>query len=264
MKTTCLTPLLVAFQVFTAAMLFTAPAFAAKANAPLSNPDFTKGGVIPADAKHDWTLGAAETTSLPPPMAETQPGEILFCERNAGRDYAGHYYANFGYDCGNENHRLYGADGGRLAIYSPKTGSVRTLLEDARGAIRDPQVHYDGTKVLFSYREGGLVLSAGAVADGALHCGPLHQLGRLSLSGDIARLHCRLRHPRVGTRPMGQQGRSYQPDPVRGDRPRAHGGRFPNAGTLGRDVRLPERCETPFHGLPDGQAGSHAISSQLA
>jgi hypothetical protein len=55
MKTTCLTPL-VAFQVFTAAMLFTAPALTAKA--PLSNPDFTKGGVIPADAKHDWTLGA--------------------------------------------------------------------------------------------------------------------------------------------------------------------------------------------------------------
>jgi hypothetical protein len=100
-------------------------------------------------------LTSAENTSLPPPMAETQPGEILFCERNAGRDYAGHYYANFGYDCGNENHRLYGADGGRLAIYSPKTGSVRTLVEDARGAIRDPQVHYDGTKVLFSYRKGG-------------------------------------------------------------------------------------------------------------
>ena len=55
MKTTSITPL-VAFQVFTAVMLFTAPALAAKA--PLSNPDFTKGGVIPADAKHDWTLGA--------------------------------------------------------------------------------------------------------------------------------------------------------------------------------------------------------------
>ena len=55
MKTTYLTPL-VAFQAFTAVMLFTAPALAAKA--PLSNPDFTKGGVIPADAKHDWTLGA--------------------------------------------------------------------------------------------------------------------------------------------------------------------------------------------------------------
>lgn len=48
----------VAFPVFTAVMLFTAPAFAATAKAPSSNPDFTKGGVIPADAKHDWTLVA--------------------------------------------------------------------------------------------------------------------------------------------------------------------------------------------------------------
>ena len=39
-------------------MLFTAPAIAANAKAPLSNPDFTKGGVVPADANHDWTLGA--------------------------------------------------------------------------------------------------------------------------------------------------------------------------------------------------------------
>ncbi len=45
MKTTCLTPPL-AFQVFTALMLLTAPAFAAKAKGPLSNPDFTQGGVI--------------------------------------------------------------------------------------------------------------------------------------------------------------------------------------------------------------------------
>jgi len=96
-----------------------------------------------------------ETTSLPPPIAEPQPGEILFCERNPGRDYAGHYYADFGYDCGNETYWLHGADGGCLAIYSPKTGTVRTLLEDPSGAVRDPQIHYDGKKVLFSYRKGG-------------------------------------------------------------------------------------------------------------
>ena len=95
--------------------------------------------------------GTAAATTTEPLL----PGEILFCERNPGRDYSGHYYANFGYDCGNENYWLHGADGGRLAIYSPKTGSVRTLLEDARGAIRDPQIHYEGKKVLFSYRKGG-------------------------------------------------------------------------------------------------------------
>ncbi len=81
--------------------------------------------------------------------------EILFCERHPGRDYSGHYYANFGYDCGNETYWLHGADGGRLAIYSPMTGSVRTLLEDTKGAVRDPQIHFDGKKVLFSYRKGG-------------------------------------------------------------------------------------------------------------
>lgn len=47
-----------AFQVFTAGMLFATPALAAKAKAPSSNPDFTRGGVIPAGAEHDWTLGA--------------------------------------------------------------------------------------------------------------------------------------------------------------------------------------------------------------
>ena len=83
------------------------------------------------------------------------PGEILFSERHPGRDYAGHYYANFGYDCGNENYWLHGADGGRLAIFSPITGSVRTLLEDASGALRDPQIHYDGKRLVFSYRKGG-------------------------------------------------------------------------------------------------------------
>jgi hypothetical protein len=35
-----------------------APVLAAKAKAPVANPDFTRGGVIPADASHDWNLGA--------------------------------------------------------------------------------------------------------------------------------------------------------------------------------------------------------------
>jgi hypothetical protein len=88
-------------------------------------------------------------------LAAGVPGEILFAERHPGRDYASHYYANFGYDCGDENYWLHGADGGRLAILNPKTGQVRTLIEDAKGAFRDPCVSYDATKVLFSYRKGG-------------------------------------------------------------------------------------------------------------
>ena len=107
-----------------------------------------------SDAKPAATVaqeGTAAATTTQAPVT----GEILFCERNPGRDYAGHYYANFGYDCGNVNFWLHGADGGRLAIYSPGAGTVRTLLEDASGAVRDPQIHYDGKRVLFSYRKGG-------------------------------------------------------------------------------------------------------------
>lgn len=84
-----------------------------------------------------------------------EKGEIIFAERNPGRDISGHYYANFGYDCGTESHWMHGADGGRLAILDPVRGEARTLIEDAAGAFRDPAVHYDGKKVLFSYRKGG-------------------------------------------------------------------------------------------------------------
>ena len=51
-----LIPAVFSLQVFTAVILTAAPALAAKA--PSSNPDFTKGGVISAEASHDWTLGA--------------------------------------------------------------------------------------------------------------------------------------------------------------------------------------------------------------
>ena len=90
-----------------------------------------------------------------PPVGKSIPGEIVFAERHPGRDPSNHFYANFGYTCTNENEWLHGADGGRLAIYNPSTGETRTLLEDPKGAVRDPQVHYDAKKVLFSYRKGG-------------------------------------------------------------------------------------------------------------
>jgi len=48
----------VGLQVFTAIILTAAPTLAAKAKEPASNPDFTQGGVIPAEASHDWNLGA--------------------------------------------------------------------------------------------------------------------------------------------------------------------------------------------------------------
>lgn len=81
--------------------------------------------------------------------------EIVFAERHPGRDPSQHYYANFGYACTSENEWLYGADGARLCRLDPGSGELRVLLEDPKGGIRDPQVSYDGRKILFSYRAGG-------------------------------------------------------------------------------------------------------------
>ncbi len=36
-----------------------------------------------------------------------------------------------------------------------RSGKLQVLLNDPEGGVRDPQVHYDGKKILFSYRKGG-------------------------------------------------------------------------------------------------------------
>ncbi len=65
-----------------------------------------------------------------------------------------HYYVNFGYYVKSPSRLGYG-EGGRLCRLNLRTGEVRALLDDPRGGVRDPQVHYDGQKILFSYRRGG-------------------------------------------------------------------------------------------------------------
>ena len=77
--------------------------------------------------------------------------EIVFAMRQPGKD--GHWYANFGYYSFDESRVLYGA-GGKLCRLNLSTGQVTTILEDPQGAIRDPVVHYDAEKILFSYRPG--------------------------------------------------------------------------------------------------------------
>jgi len=81
--------------------------------------------------------------------------EIVFTERHPGRDPQGHYYANFGYSCTDENYWIHGKDGGRLCKLNVATGEVTALLDDPKGAVRDPQIYYDAKKVLFAYRKGG-------------------------------------------------------------------------------------------------------------
>nr|MBC8873931.1 LamG domain-containing protein [Planctomycetota bacterium] len=73
--------------------------------------------------------------------------EIVFAERAPGRDPAGHYYANFGYSCIDPTYWIHGADGGRLCKLNLRTGELTALVDDPEGAVRDPQVHYDGEKI---------------------------------------------------------------------------------------------------------------------
>ena len=113
----------------------------------------------------------------PPPEAAYKPGpllsrflagpmkgvdEIVFAVRVPGRD---HWYVTFGNYSDDYNKTRafkfedgvywgYG-DGGRLCRLNLRTGNLRGILNDPKGGVRDPQMHYSGKKVLFSYRKGG-------------------------------------------------------------------------------------------------------------
>ncbi len=81
--------------------------------------------------------------------------EIVFAQRGYGRDLSGHYYANFGYACIDPNVWFHAEDGGKLSKLNLRSGELTDLVDDRGGSVRDPAVHYDGGKVLFSYRKGG-------------------------------------------------------------------------------------------------------------
>lgn len=78
--------------------------------------------------------------------------EIVFAMRKMARD--GHWYANLGYYAEDENRKAY-TIGGKLCKLDITTGNIQVLLEDKQGTVRDPVVHYDAQKILFSYRKGG-------------------------------------------------------------------------------------------------------------
>jgi len=77
--------------------------------------------------------------------------EVVF----AVRELKGpHWYENIGYAITDVKNKVYGS-AGYLCKLNLKHGTVTRLVADAQGAVRDPQVHYDGHKILFSYRRGG-------------------------------------------------------------------------------------------------------------
>ena len=79
--------------------------------------------------------------------------EIVFAVRELYFD--GHYYANFGGWSDDPKKFLHAPDGSQLCKLNLRTNQFTVLLDDPKGSIRDPRVHYDGTKLLFAYRKGG-------------------------------------------------------------------------------------------------------------
>lgn len=98
------------------------------------------------------------TEKQPPLLAEFRQGPmasveaIVFAVRQPGKD--GHWYANFSYYIEGTELTTYGK-GGRLCRLNLADRKLTVLRDDPEGAIRDPVVHYDAQKILFSYRPGG-------------------------------------------------------------------------------------------------------------
>lgn len=95
---------------------------------------------------------AALRERLAPELRSAGAREIVFAARHPGGD--GHWYANFGYYARDTNRKVYGRPGGRLYRLDIATGRVTVLLDDPEGSVRDPCVHYDGKRIVFSYRQG--------------------------------------------------------------------------------------------------------------
>jgi hypothetical protein len=81
----------------------------------------------------------------------------VFCTRLPYDDP--HWYANIGYFCDNEQMKAYAGNGrpdvSKLYKLEIDSGCLDVLLDAQGGSIRDPQVHYDARKILFSYRKAG-------------------------------------------------------------------------------------------------------------
>ena len=82
------------------------------------------------------------------PMKDVE--EILFVVRKPSTD--GHWYANFGYFAHEPDRFTFPIGAGSwMNIFNIDTGEVRTIFYDLEGTIRDPQIHYDATRIIFSY-----------------------------------------------------------------------------------------------------------------
>jgi mono/diheme cytochrome c family protein len=111
--------------------------------------DYIRLGTDARPAKVDGETDGLLADALAGPLAGAP--EVVFAVRQPGRD--GHWYANFSYYAEDDQRLTYGP-GGRLCALDLSTGRVRTLIDDPLGGVRDPQVHYDGRRIIFSWRKG--------------------------------------------------------------------------------------------------------------
>ena len=126
------------------------------ASAVAARPEATRSDAV-------RTPGPLLQRFLDGPMAGAK--EIIFAVRVPGRD---HWYVTFGnyadhsptppqqlgFKFQDGVYWGYG-EGARLCRLNLETGDLKVLLDDPTGGVRDPQVHYDGKKILFAYRKGG-------------------------------------------------------------------------------------------------------------
>ncbi len=121
-----------------------------------------------------FILGSAPCFSAKndPPSSET-PGVVAAMRQGpmknidtlvfASRSLAGnlHYYENYGRGYGNNDYRYgmkfkdYDPGHSTLSLLDIPSGKVTHLVEDPGGGLRDPIVHYDAEKILFSWRKSG-------------------------------------------------------------------------------------------------------------
>ena len=97
-------------------------------------------GEKPADLRAQFLAG---------PMRNVE--EIVFAARSILHE---HWYANIGYWAADRCRPMYGKFG-KLCKLNLRTGKLTLLIDDPQGGVRDPAVHYDGKRILFSYRKGG-------------------------------------------------------------------------------------------------------------
>ncbi len=104
--------------------------------------------MLGGEATKPATLPAGEPGLVEKALQEMGGAEeIVFAVR--GLCSATQCYATFGV-LSNEPTFVHAPDGSRLSRLNLRTGEESVLLEDPKGGFRDPRVHYNGGKILFS------------------------------------------------------------------------------------------------------------------